>query len=280
MKIPILLPKVFNYPFTYEYNPKVFESLKPGDLVIVPFGNKKEIGVVWDELAIINKKIRLKNIEHKIENIKIDKKLIKFINWFSVYNVSSKGLVLKMCLGNQKEFKTKGLFKKNINKSKVIKYELNDEQKKALLELEKVNDKFKVSVLLGVTGSGKTLIYFERIKKLIEQKKQALIMIPEIFLTSQFKKRFELFFGYEPAIWHSKITPKQKKTIWNSISKNEIKIVIGARSSLFLTTPCIVQFLFKRLLALSNRPFSKRFLIKDDDTIFLLLINGSGLITL
>ena len=48
----------------------------------------------------------------------------------------------------------------------------------------------------------------------------------------------------------------------------------------FLTTPCIVQFLFKRLLALSKKPFSKRFLIKDDDTIFLLLINGSGLTTL
>ena len=234
MKIPILLPKVFNYPFTYKYNPKVISNLKPGDIVVVPFGRKKEIGVVWDQLNSIDIKIKLKSIERKIENIRIDRKLIKFINWFSAYNISSKGLILKMCLANQKEFKNNTTIKKNTNKSKVINYKLNEEQKKALIELEKEDTKFIVSVLLGVTGSGKTLIYFERIKKIIKKNKQVLILLPEIFLTGQFKKRFELFFGYEPAIWHSKITPKQKKIIWNSISKNEIKIVIGARSSLFL----------------------------------------------
>ena len=234
MKIPILLPKVFNYPFTYKYNPKIMNNLRPGDIVVVPFGRKKEIGVVWDQLNFINKKIKLKNIERKIENIRIDRKLIKFINWFSSYNLSSKGLVLKMCLANLKEFKNDNAIKKKINKSKVINYKLNEEQNKALLELEKEDTKFKVSVLLGVTGSGKTLIYFERIKKIVNKNKQVLILLPEIFLTGQFKKRFELFFGYEPAIWHSKITPKQKKIIWNSILKNEIKIVIGARSSLFL----------------------------------------------
>ena len=105
MKIPILLPKVFNYPFTYKYNPKVISNLKPGDIVVVPFGRKKEIGVVWDQLNSIDIKIELKSIERKIENIRIDKKLIKFINWFSAYNISSKGLILKMCLANQKEFK-------------------------------------------------------------------------------------------------------------------------------------------------------------------------------
>ena len=234
MKIPILLPKVFNYPFTYKYNPKIINNLKPGDIVVVPFGRKKEIGVVWDQLNFIDKKIKLKNIERKIESIKIDRKLIKFINWFSSYNLSSKGLVLKMCLANLKEFKNDNAKKKRINKSKVINYKLNEEQNKALIELEKEDTKFKVSVLLGVTGSGKTLIYFERIKKIVDKNKQVLILLPEIFLTGQFKKRFELFFGYEPAIWHSKITPKQKKIIWNSILKNEIKIVIGARSSLFL----------------------------------------------
>ena len=154
MKIPILLPKVFNYPFTYKYNPKLINNLKPGDIVVVPFGRKKEIGVVWDQFNFINKKIKLKNIERKIQNIKIDRKLIKFINWFSSYNLSSKGLVLKMCLANLKEFKNDNA-KKRINKSKVINYKLNEEQNKALVELEKEDTKFKVSVLLGVTGSGK-----------------------------------------------------------------------------------------------------------------------------
>ena len=88
--------------------------------------------------------------------------------------------------------------------------------------------------MLGVTGSGKTIVYFERIKTLIKENKQALILIPEIFLTTQFKKRFKLFFGYEPAIWHSKINLSEKRKIWKAVARNDIKIIIGARSSLFL----------------------------------------------
>ena len=106
-----------------------------------------------------------------------------------------------MCLGNIKNFdKIKKKIK--INKTKTIKYILNTEQKNALNILISSGNTFKVSVLLGITGSGKTIVYFERIKKLVRENKQALILIPEIFLTTQFKKRFEQFFGYEPAIWH------------------------------------------------------------------------------
>ena len=139
-----------------------------------------------------------------------------------------------MCLGNLKDFgETKKKGKLSI-KIDTVKYTLNTDQKNALKHLTSAGEKFNVSVLIGVTGSGKTLVYFERIKKLIKQNKQALILIPEIFLTTQFKKRFEDFFGFEPAIWHSKISKIKKKGIWNSIAQNEIKIVIGARSSLFL----------------------------------------------
>ena len=91
-----------------------------------------------------------------------------------------------------------------------------------------------MSVLQGTTGSGKTLVYFERIKKIIQTNKQALVLLPEIFLTNDFKLRFENFFGFEPAIWHSKITPKNKRLIWKSVINNKTKIVIGARSSLLL----------------------------------------------
>ena len=86
----------------------------------------------------------------------------------------------------------------------------------------------------GVTGSGKTLVYFSRIKNLIDKGYQALILLPEIGLTSQFHKRFLEFFGFEPAIWHSGITKKNKKIIWRGVLENKIKAVVGARSSLFL----------------------------------------------
>ena len=89
-------------------------------------------------------------------------------------------------------------------------------------------------MLQGVTGSGKTLVYFERIKDILNKKKQVLIMLPEIFLTKQFQQRFMDFFGFIPAVWHSKITIKNKRKIWQGILNNKIKLVIGARSSLFL----------------------------------------------
>jgi primosomal protein N' (replication factor Y) len=85
-----------------------------------------------------------------------------------------------------------------------------------------------------VAGSGKTLIYFERIKDLVDKGLQALILLPEIALTNQFSRRFKEFFGTNPAIWHSAATKKNKSIIWKGITEGEIKIVIGARSSLFL----------------------------------------------
>ena len=95
-------------------------------------------------------------------------------------------------------------------------------------------NKFNVTLLQGVTGSGKTIVYFEKIKQNLMQGKQSLVLLPEIFLTNQFKQRFEDYFGFEPFIWHSKITKKNKKIIWQNIVNNKIKLVVGARSSLFL----------------------------------------------
>ncbi len=144
------------------------------------------------------------------------------------------GLVLKMAIGGSDKFiRIKDDFEK-LKKTKKKIFKLNNEQLEALKFLENLKDKFHVSVLQGTTGSGKTLVYFERIKKIINQNNQALVLLPEIFLTNDFKSRFEEFFGFEPAIWHSKITPKKKRLIWKGIISNKIKILIGARSALLL----------------------------------------------
>ena len=229
MKAQVLLPKIFNFPFTYNSN---IQS-KIGNLVEVPFGSKKEIGVIWKNNYLEPNNIQIKDIK-KITEYSINRKLIDFIEWFSSYNMVPIGLVLKMAIGGTDKFikvnDTLSISKKTNKKT----YLLNQEQRKALKFLEKVNNTFDVSVLQGTTGSGKTLVYFERIKKIIEKKNQALVLLPEIFLTNDFKTRFEDFFGFEPAIWHSKITPKQKRIIWKGIINNKIKILVGARSALLL----------------------------------------------
>ena len=229
MKAQVLLPKIFNYPFTYESNKRG----NVGDFVEVPFGTKKEIGIIWKNNHLEPKNIKIKNIKRFVK-YSINKKLVNFIEWFSTYNMVSVGLVLKMVIGDSdKFFKDKDEFIVE-KKTKIKRFKFNSEQSEAIKFLEKENRKFDVSVLQGVTGSGKTIVYFERVKEIIRKKKQALIMLPEIFLTNDFKSRFEDFFGFEPAIWHSKITPKKKRIIWKGVINNKIKVVIGARSALLL----------------------------------------------
>jgi len=231
MKAQVLLPKIFNFSFTYNSNNLL---LKVGDLVEVPFGKDKEIGVVWKHEDKELKNIKIKKINKKIKKYSINKSLVDFIDWFSTYNMVSPGLTLKMAIGNKDNY-TKKIDPSFIEyKKKAKKYKLNNEQKKALEYLDLVSNKFDVSVLQGTTGSGKTLVYFERIKKIIDKNKQALVLLPEIFLTNEFKSRFADFFGYEPAIWHSKITPRNKRIIWKGIITNKIKLVVGARSALLL----------------------------------------------
>ena len=100
MKVPVLIPKIFNFPFTYDSG--LLKNLEPGDIVLVPFGKNQEIGVVWNKIQPSLKEFKIKKIEKKISNFRINKSLIDYINWFSAYNLASKGMVLKMCLGDKK----------------------------------------------------------------------------------------------------------------------------------------------------------------------------------
>ena len=208
MKVPVLIPRIFDYPHTYLSGE--IKKLKPGSIVLVPFGKEEEIGVVWDKVEETNRKFHLKTILEKKEFL-FDEKLIKFVNWFSIYNLAPKGMVLKMCLGNQ-SFSAKNFneFKQTETKKKK-QFNLNLSQKKCLDDLKSFGNKFNVTLLQGITGSGKTIVYFEKIKENLLNNKQALILLPEIFLTNQFNKRFEDYFGFKPAIWHSKITKKNKR---------------------------------------------------------------------
>ena len=233
MKFPILLPNIFNHPFTYESNLK----LNIGDFVEVPFGKSNSIGVVWNEFEKDGlKKFKIKKIINKLDIPSLKKNTINFLNWFSEYNIVPKGMALKLVLLSGrpvKKFEEKN-YQNFIIDMKDNKIKLNSEQKESLSQINKVNKKFNVHVLQGTTGSGKTIVYFEALKNILKKGKQGLIMLPEIGLTNQFEKKFFEFFGFTPAVWHSGITKKNKEIIWSGIISGKIKVVIGARSSLFL----------------------------------------------
>ncbi len=233
MKFPILLPNIFNHPFTYESDIK----LKIGDFVEVPFGKSKIIGVVWDDFENNNNKIfKIKKVIRKLQITNLKRKTLDFLNWFSEYNLVPKGMALKLVLlsGKPIEKLDKKFYQDFNSKNKKNSFDLTNEQKRSLNEINISNQKFNVHVLQGTTGSGKTIVYFEALKKILEKGFQGLIMLPEIGLTNQFEKKFIEFFSFKPAIWHSGITKKNKEIIWSGILNGEIKVVIGARSSLFL----------------------------------------------
>ncbi len=93
---------------------------------------------------------------------------------------------------------------------------------------------FSVTLLEGVTGSGKTEVYFEAIAAALEADRQVLVMLPEIALTQSFTDRFEARFGATPATWHSDMAPKARERVWRQVADGTVKVVAGARSALFL----------------------------------------------
>jgi primosomal protein N' (replication factor Y) len=95
-------------------------------------------------------------------------------------------------------------------------------------------DAFQPVLLDGVTGSGKTEVYFEAVAECLRRQRQALVLMPEIALTTQFLDRFAARFGVRPMEWHSELTPRRRARNWAAVASGEAQAVVGARSALFL----------------------------------------------
>ncbi|MBY5987564.1 primosomal protein N' [Roseovarius atlanticus] len=93
---------------------------------------------------------------------------------------------------------------------------------------------FGTTLLRGVTGSGKTEVYLEAVAECIAQGRQALVLLPEIALTSEFLTRVQARFGVKPAEWHSGVTMTERRRIWKMVGQGQCQLVVGARSALFL----------------------------------------------
>jgi primosomal protein N' (replication factor Y) len=114
--------------------------------------------------------------------------------------------------------------------------EFTDAQRAAAdaLRATVVKGGFSVTLIDGVTGSGKTEVYFEAVAETLRRGRQVLILMPEIALTAQFLDRFSERFGVRPAEWHSQLAPRLRARTWSAAASNEIAVVAGARSALFL----------------------------------------------
>lgn len=97
--------------------------------------------------------------------------------------------------------------------------------------------RFSVTLLDGVTGSGKTEVYLEAVAACLREGRQALVLLPEIALSSQWLERFRHRFGVDPAVWHSDLTPRTRRLTWRAVALGQARVVVGARSALFLPFP-------------------------------------------
>ncbi len=211
--------------------------VKVGQFVLAPFGHKKCIGIVWHKEADQNfPESKMKKIESVFDKLPLfTKENMKFIDWVAGYTLAPLGSVLKMALCTDLNKESKKPLQFDIPVSQFHPIQFSEAQQIAVQELNDICcDGFAVSLLDGVTGSGKTEVYFEIVSKAIEKGKQVLVLLPEITLTASWLDRFCKRFGTYPAVWHSNITPKQRRDTWRAVASGQARVVVGARSALFL----------------------------------------------
>ncbi len=232
MQVQVLIPTALNQTFTYECSDKI----ALGQVVFIPFRNKTEVGVIWD-VAPSDYTGAAKSIEI-VTDYTLPESLKPFVEWVADYTMTPRGLILKMVLALPlAEFKK--LLKKPyehqpLNYAFTHAFNLSKEQEKAAKSIKNSQNKFQPFLLDGVTGSGKTEVYLSVIENILKQNGQALVLLPEIALTTQWLDRFNKRFGTLPLLWHSGVTSRQKRDTWQQVIKGEACVVVGARSALFL----------------------------------------------
>jgi primosomal protein N' (replication factor Y) (superfamily II helicase) len=298
--VDVLVPVALDRAYSYRVPDQL--ELAPGDIVCVPLGAREATAVVWADNPKPNPRLdnRLKDVEQKLELPPLRPELRSFVDWVANYTVSSRGMVLRMCLrmgehlGAERErvgvqlagappqrmtparqrvlalladgmVRGKsdaareagvsvgvidGLIDEGMLETVVlppqpvaqkpdpdfVQSEFTPDQSAAATALKATVAKggYAVTLLDGVTGSGKTEVYFEAVADVIRRGRQSLILMPEIALTAQFLDRFAARFGVRPAEWHSELSPRKRARTWRAVADGEVSVVVGARSALFL----------------------------------------------
>ncbi len=234
--ISVLLAQPLPRPLTYRLG--AGQEVAEGSLVQTPLGKKKAFGMVLGPSHEKIEESKIKEVIAVLDLPPLNKEMRDFIQWVSGYTLAPEGHVLAMALGGQsvltpRKARTR---KKESTASASEKPVLNPAQDNAAKELRnavKAAD-FSVTLLDGVTGSGKTEVYCDAIEECLKENRQALVLLPEIALTSQLTGRLERRFGFTPALWHSALTPATRRDTWKAVATGEARLVIGARSALFL----------------------------------------------
>jgi primosomal protein N' (replication factor Y) len=234
-RLSVLLPYPFDSAFTY-----ISESALPaGTLVRVPLGPRMVVGAVWDDIP--DETIRARPIAELVDFPPLPPELRQFIDWVANYTISKRGdvlaLALKATLLIEPKRRREIAFAPADPALRGAKLSADQQNAAAALRAAVRAQKFAVTLLEGVTGSGKTEVYLEAVAECLAAGRQALVLLPEIALSIQFLERFTARFGAAPAVWHSELTPATRRETFRAVAAGRATVVVGARSALFLPFP-------------------------------------------
>ena len=241
-RVPVLLPYPFAAPL--EYAAPAGLDPQPGALVRVPLGSREVMGAVWEGPAashVAETRLRPLIAPAKLPPLAADMR--RFVDWVASYTLARPGEVLAMTLRGYRRPAPKGRIRAGAPEFAAPDPDhpgsvLSPAQEEAAAELvAAAAGGFSVTLLDGVTGAGKTEVYLEAIAACVRQGRQALVLLPEIALSAQWLERFERRFGVAPALWHSDLTPRTRRVTWEAVAEGAARVVVGARSALFLPYP-------------------------------------------
>jgi primosomal protein N' (replication factor Y) len=218
--------------FSYLIPENLSAQLEIGQIVYIPFGKQVLRGAILSFVEKTDIKFQLREII-SASSIVLPMQYLELISWISKYYLCHKGQALSLFL--PPDLKRPRKEEATVARDLEIEKKLSSMQAQALEEIRRVGTS-KPVLLHGVTGSGKTEIYLERIKDVIKVGKQAIFLVPEIMLTPQTIDRIKLALGEEVAVTHSHLSASEKYLCWYSFFNNKTKIIVGPRSAMLVPT--------------------------------------------
>jgi len=220
---------------TYSHESEVDVLLPQGTIVSVPLGKRHIDGCIWSEGNVAGLELtKVKAIKEIYRNILLSKDECELFKWMSSYYHYPLGRIIFDTIPSllKKPRKLNFVTSKNLPSPFV----LNQEQQAIVNKLEENGlDDFSKTLIHGVTGAGKTIVYLELIKSILNEKKSVLFLLPEINLTPQFLKTFESYLSVPIYSYNSSISNSDKYGLWKLLQVDETpKLIIGVRSSIFL----------------------------------------------
>uniref|UniRef100_UPI002603F42F replication restart helicase PriA n=1 Tax=Acidocella sp. TaxID=50710 RepID=UPI002603F42F len=238
-RVSVLLLYKFDKAFTYE----TAFPLLPGALVRVPLGRRLVTGAVWEDAP--DAAVKTRPVAEALAFPPLPESLRRFIDWVAAYTLAPRGDVLALTVKESLLAPpSKRLIKNPPARPDPAARpgpDLSPAQAAAAAALtaDVASGGFAVTLLEGVTGSGKTEVYLEAVAAVLRAGRQALVLLPEIALTVQMLTRFEARFGAPPLLWHSALTPARRRAVFRAVAEGRAEIVVGARSALFLPFPAL-----------------------------------------